>query len=698
VNRFRQRPDLLLLCLAALILPIVGGRFSLDIETIEPGWGWLFELLSTPPLAGYATFAVLVLVGLAASFRLATTRVIHLPNPLLMASLGLLLLVFLVSLMVSSVRWDSLVAFLPWATAILALFTAVLASGREADRRLCLGFFVAGCSILALRAVLEYFAAGDPNWRVFGSWINPNALAGMLLLGIFATLAAASSASGRARTLFAVALLLQAFALGLTQSRGGYLAAIVGLGVCAALVFALVSPRREKYVALGISALLLVGIAGAFVLPRVTASAPAAAARIASSTSEVEQSTGFRILLYQSAIELVKENPTGTGLGSFHTYSARPGLNTPTRLAHNSYFELAVETSLLGFIVFLGVLALWLQRVWKGIRRVTVDRKLDVIFFTGALAATATQAVFESSLAHLGILVGLFLVMGWGLLASADGASTESIPRDLRLGTIGVIAVLVLLSGYVLGAEVQQARARHAIASGDMPSANRLAATATSLYPFSPSAFELLARASRTPSEALSAWSRSVQLRPQPRIYRQIARLHADQGDPERAIEALQNALKWDPNNLQTLELLYKTQEAAGQTNEALQTAQRLVQVEGTTYFTIRSIPEVIPVETYRARVLQARQEQDPAVRARLLDEAIEGYLRFARTTYPMLVQYNQIQPGFAFAGVTKADGDQILIEGMSAAAARIQLPVEAGRESAEDARRELGELLGESR
>jgi tetratricopeptide (TPR) repeat protein len=225
-----------------------------------------------------------------------------------------------------------------------------------------------------------------------------------------------------------------------------------------------------------------------------------------------------------------------------------------------------------------------------------------------------------------------------------------------------------------------------------------MAATATMIYPFSPAAFELLARASRTPKEALAAWSRSAQLRPQPRIYRQIARIQADQGNLERAIETLQNALKWDPNNLQTLELLYKIQYAAGQKKEALQTAQRLVQVEGTPYFRIRSIPEVIPIETYRARVFQAQHEQNPAVQAELLDEAIHGYLRFSRTTYPMLVQYNRIQPGFAFAGVTKEDGDRILIEGIAAAAARSQLPVEVGRDFAEDARRELGRLLDESK
>jgi hypothetical protein len=71
-----------------------------------------------------------------------------------------------------------------------------------------------------------------------------------------------------------------------------------------------------------------------------------------------------------------------------------------------------------------------------------------------------------------------------------------------------------------------------------------------------------------------------------------------------------------------------------GDPESAVATANQLVDVEQTSYFKVRSIPESVPTETYFARFdVLAPAETDPKKKADLLAAGVRGMLAYAKVT-----------------------------------------------------------------
>ena len=134
--------------------------------------------------------------------------------------------------------------------------------------------------------------------------------------------------------------------------------------------------------------------------------------------------------------------------------------------------------------------------------------------------------------------------------------------------------------------------------------------------------------------EPLQLLHLAYQLTPSEKIGRALANAEEETSRPASAIETLNDALQRDPNNLSTLSTLMRLEMNSGDTTAAQATARRLIDVEKTPYFSVRSIPESVPTETYFARFdVLAPNQQDPKGKADLLSEGVRGMLPYADGT-----------------------------------------------------------------
>ncbi|MEJ5311248.1 MAG: O-antigen ligase family protein [Anaerolineae bacterium] len=162
------------------------------------------------------------------------------------------------------------------------------------------------------------------------------------------------------RALLAIAVLLLGSVLLLTKSRGGYVAAAIGL-----LTFLWLSGRRR----LALAVLLVCVIAGAWLI---------SAGRDAETTSDlIDQSTdpatlAFRLNVWRVALWTLADFPfTGVGMGTFNDVAALlyPFSETQNPGAHNVYLQAGVDLGLPGLIAYLALLGLVVWIGWRAVRR-----------------------------------------------------------------------------------------------------------------------------------------------------------------------------------------------------------------------------------------------------------------------------------------------------------------------------------------
>jgi tetratricopeptide (TPR) repeat protein len=172
---------------------------------------------------------------------------------------------------------------------------------------------------------------------------------------------------------------------------------------------------------------------------------------------------------------------------------------------------------------------------------------------------------------------------------------------------------------------------------------------------------------------------------PTTRYLRAYAAAALREGRPREALAALDNALRRDPNNLSTLEAKYKALAATGDLNSAVTAAKALVAVEDTGYFRVRGVPELVPLETYDARVFLADHAPSHAEKIPLLKGAVEGYRSyFVRTVayFRALIKQSKVQESeFEFLGHNMAEVRDVVVRAKAAA------------KSLEDLYRELGDV-----
>jgi hypothetical protein len=388
----------------------------------------------------------------------------------------------------------------------------------------------------AADAFLVRLEAGRPA----GPFSLPAALAGFLALALPATLAARWSARGVVvRAAWGVALLAQAYALLLTRSLGGLLAATVALGLLAAH-----GRARAWRVAIA-AALLFAAGAAVFVYAR----------RAEIGAHPGGDPISLRLGNWRVALGMLRDHPIlGVGPGRFPAFYpryVRPGMNE-TQFAHNSYLQVGATWGAWA----LGPLAC-------GAAVCLARRRRD-----GASAAAAAAGagfllhnVVDFTFFLPGVAIPAALLLGSGSPPRAprqgnvDGAEAADPGAAARAavapaGTAARFApVLVAVLFLVHAATADRSawhldRARAAAARGGVEEAEREARAAASACPWDPDpwafvAQSLLARqAMGAAEESLrrEAATRAVALEPDAAILHHTAALdRAASGDPAAA-------------------------------------------------------------------------------------------------------------------------------------------------------------------
>ncbi|MBX3114452.1 MAG: O-antigen ligase family protein [Fimbriimonadaceae bacterium] len=638
-NRFSLAPEFMLLLVASFLAPIIGGHVSIDPRPIDLGiFGEVFGGGALPYLSRLI-IGLFVLGGLAI---LATrNRVIQLPNVRILILLTLFVLLLGLSIAGTDFKYAAMREWVTWFIYGGALFLTIGSIGRGNRPLILAATLGLGITIVGLRGIEEYVAimAKEPTFRIFAGWTNPNAVASVFVVGYLLLTGLMLRVKSYQAVLAGISSTICLIALALTQSKGGYLAAIVGLVIfIAILLFNKVGFKKIGFAFVP----LIAGFLLAFGLGQAASSANKSAtafARVTESGATAEQSVGFRQNLWKSAIELAKTHPTGTGVGTYRHYSTQPGLTESTVFAHQSYLQLAAEGGILTLVAFLAMAFVWMKYALRGTK---IQSAEHVAFRAGVFAAAiglAAHGMTESNLSFIGSGLLLFILVGLSLQLSTDGTSPEAVPKNLRLATMLVSCVAPLIAIAIFAAsEAQKANLMTAIARRDQAD---IASAIESLRAGSygdPDAAYMVAMYGATSMESRATELEKVATEvPSPRVLRATARAFAEIDQVSKAILINDRVFNIDPNNLKAYALKMDLAIQSGDTETAKVASNKLIEIESAVSYQVRAIPEAIPTETFKARSFLAGLETDPAKKAELLFPAIEGLAQYMEITAPLV-------------------------------------------------------------
>ncbi len=428
----------------------------------EP-WFYSVLLLSAAPLfSDYVSFP-LIFVSLFLALRDAKKNG-RTPAP---GKLGLLMAVYLLymafSLVYSTDVLGSFLSLLMWLSVFCAYMAAVTVL---TDRRrlrtavLCMTTVtgaVGGVAVLQylLREVF-HLPVGDKLWlpvdsfvyrllhidftngnfgeRVSGTFSNPNLLAAYLVLSIpFAISFVLTGTRSKPKAAARIALIVAAYGLGFTFSRGGYLALIaVGLLLCALFI-------RKRFVMTVLTVIYVVLLIPPAIGNRLLSAVPQNTQQSAVSVTETENtppetlsqavnqlgrdvsehytgddSVHMRFVMWKKVMLSVREHPLfGTGVGVQTTQNTLAAAGLEFKHAHNLFLEILSEGGLISLALFCGILWVLLKR---GVLLLKTGQNREANLFgfaiVGALFALCVHGVFDFPLLTPRLISTCMLLMG----------------------------------------------------------------------------------------------------------------------------------------------------------------------------------------------------------------------------------------------------------------------------------------------
>ncbi|MBN2390475.1 MAG: O-antigen ligase family protein [Anaerolineae bacterium] len=267
-----------------------------------------------------------------------------------------------------------------WSGLIGAYAVLWWANGRAKLTWLAYGLVAAGVAIALLSFVTvrwsqtKLFLIPDSFYALFpllvSDAVHPNIMASVMILllplplALFASSLTEAKQSVRYRPLLRVGLVVAVLLMGgvllLTKSRGGYLAAAVGV-----LALLWLSGRWK----LALVMLLVCVVVGVW--------AVGYGSDAGTASDLVEQSAdpatlAFRLNVWRVALWMMDDFPfTGTGMGTFNDVGALlyPFYETQNPGTHNVYLQAGVDLGLPGLIAYLALLGLVLWMAWQAVRR-----------------------------------------------------------------------------------------------------------------------------------------------------------------------------------------------------------------------------------------------------------------------------------------------------------------------------------------
>lgn len=619
---------------AMLVLaPLTTGRLEVGSEPVEPSLrGIVLALFTSGTMLSVAVWGVALLALAALVWEWARQPAKGDAVPRVARALVMLLLVWLLASVLGSVyRWGTLIAWSYWVVAIVA---AWLFSQRRGEGIVTTIQALATAGTLASAfAVREYAenVRAVANWRVFGTFFNPDFLAGYLCLTLPVTLAVALAVpashpnSQSVRWLAGFGAWLQMGALLLTGSRFGAICAVMSLITMAVWMVFNRSWNRGRvrdFALFCLVALLTAGIAARPLTQRVTAQAVQAESH----------SGGFRIWTWRGTLGMAKAKPLlGAGLGTYEIAYPRYAVVGFTRLAHNSYLQMAAEAGIPSLPLLFGALT---TMAWATIRREGTalqeisgwDARVMRAGLAGAIAAGLARNLVDSDWSIFACLLTFWAVVGLMLALSLPPQREE----ELQAKLYPAHALLLLLALPVLTLRMAGAlsanEANWSLMQGVPDESGYL--RALRWEPWNGDHLQSLgmfyygmARAGDTSRarDAVQYLQRSTQMTPLSKTWYHLGNLYRDVlGEHTKAVEAYYRALQADPHALRVMVELGKTLEQTGNLREAKKVHRRMLDIEASVYNRVRAVPELPEVDyafAYAglARIAMARNQPKEA-------------------------------------------------------------------------------------
>ncbi len=301
----------------------------------------------------------------------------------------------------------------PFWIGIFAGFAIALASGFEQhfgglaeSRRM---FYLYNPDLSAVpKALLEKMKTN----RIFGTLFYPNALAGVILLLLPATLAVlwswqARLTAGARGFLMTVAGFAALACLYWSGSKGGWLL-LLAMGFVGILFL----PFKRQLKLLLIGGVLVMGLAGFFV-------------KYSGFFKRGAPSVVARGDYWRAALQTVKEKPLfGTGPGTFalaYEKVKKPG-SEMARLTHNDYLQQASDSGVPGFLAYTALVVCVLYHIFRKAR--LRESWLRLAVWLGVLG-WALQGVVEFGLYIPALAWPAFCLMGWLLAQNPKPIDTK---------------------------------------------------------------------------------------------------------------------------------------------------------------------------------------------------------------------------------------------------------------------------------
>jgi O-antigen ligase len=289
-----------------------------------------------------ATALGLTLLTVIISGRLRRWHLFHVAALLFWVCAGIELLLFH-----SGVRLPF--KFWTYGQLILAAWMIWELAQSEARQRGLLLAYVLGAYVAAVDTILLYRRKADALKRFAAGGADANDIAMVLALALpMAWYLGMTHKRPIVRWICRAYVPVAVVAIGLTGSRGGMITTTVAL-LFVPLSMTKLSPGRM------VTAMVMLGAAGVLA---VAYTPETLIERLATTRAEVEgRSFGGRWKLWRAGLAVFPEDPwLGTGTGGYKT-AITPILGPAAQVAHNSYLSVLVEQGLVGFVLYMTMIA-----------------------------------------------------------------------------------------------------------------------------------------------------------------------------------------------------------------------------------------------------------------------------------------------------------------------------------------------------
>ena len=404
----------------SLIARLCRGSFILNFEFLLGAFICLMFVM--PHESWNNAYAVIAAVGFLALYLILVgcgKRKLLYPDKLGFP-FALFAIALLVSLLFTQSRSDSIRILLFFIAAFI--FTYVIAADISDEKRLVklLAFIYAAVILTSLYAIIQrkfglvYVSAsftdlklntGIPS-RVTSTLDNPNNFSEFLVL--FMPLCAAFAGT-RKKQLSCVLLLLglafPAVALIMTYSRSGWISLML-----AALIY--VWLRNKKLIPLFIAlALLAIPFLPSTIVTRLTTIVTS----FLGSSGHIDSSAQYRFQLWESVGYMIRDyGVNGIGLGPASFASLSPLYDTVDGAVHtqSQYFELILETGILGFVSFMWLILRCIKDSVIARRRADGLVRALLIACTAAFVGIAFSCIVEYLWFYPRVLFAYFILLG----------------------------------------------------------------------------------------------------------------------------------------------------------------------------------------------------------------------------------------------------------------------------------------------